>query len=330
MNGLHPSAEGVDALASLLPRVRGRVAAAARAAGFPELARAAATHLGGGPLPLPLVLPIAACAAAGGDPARAVDTSAACAFILLAARWLDDAFDLDRPGDLWSEVGPARAANLGVAALAAAVRVAAESRETPRAVVAWLAEATVRMSAGQDRDLAGADAGFAACWETAALKTGASYALLARAGALAAEASRAEAGACEAYGTHLGTLVQALDDVDGAFRPVGAGDLAAGKVTLPVAFALDADHPARDELRALARAGALAASRARVREILHAVDARGFLVWAALREREHALAALQPLPVDGGARRAGRRALEALADAPFVDLDDLLSSTRPA
>lgn len=313
-----------------LPRVHERIHAATAACGWPELARQVDGHLAE-PLPLLLVLPLASCAAAGGDPGTAVDTAAACAMLALAARWLDDVCDLDRPGDLWSEVGVGRAANLAAGALALGLRVAAGGR-LPPTVAVCLAEGTLRMGAGQELDAAGATRGGADFVQLMRLKAGAAFALLTRSGALSAGRRGAAAVApLTACGEHLGVLIQALDDLDGAFHPEGAGDLALGKATLPVIYALALDHPDRDELRAIVAEGALARSQARVREILEAVDARAFLGWAALQERRLALEALGRLrlPVTE-TERAGHRALERFAEVPFSDLDQLVPPRTPS
>jgi geranylgeranyl pyrophosphate synthase len=324
------AAAEVAPVTAWLPRVRERVGQALAACAWPELAEQVERHLAGA-LPLPLVLPLASCAAAGGQVEAAVDAAAACALVGLGVRWLDDLADRDRPGDLWAEVGEGRAANLAAGALALGMRIAADGR-LPASVAACLAEQTLRIGAGQELDFAGGARTADACLQLVRLKTGAAFALLTRSGALAAgRAGVAAADALTAYGEHLGMLLQALDDLDGAFHPEGLGDLALGKPTLPVVYAMALDHPARDELRGIVGRGELAEHAGRAREILEAVDARGFLAWAALEERRLALEALAEVrPAPGLAARAGRRALERFADVLFCDLGVLVPPAAAA
>src|SRR6188768_1446214 len=76
--------------------------------GWPDLAREIERHVTLYNFPPAVLLPIATCAAAHGAPRRAVSSAAAVAFILLCARWLDDAVDRDRSDGLWFTTSPER------------------------------------------------------------------------------------------------------------------------------------------------------------------------------------------------------------------------------
>jgi geranylgeranyl pyrophosphate synthase len=258
-----------------------------------------------------------------------VTAAAACGFLVAAFRWFDDAQDRDRDDALWARIGAGRATNLAAAALTLAWRTLAEDAATPRSALAAFGEHTVELARGQDRDLAGRPASLDDAWRTIEEKSGAAMALACRLGVLAALDDPALAEPCARFGRHLGTAAQVLDDLDGAFHPYGRGDLTTGKVTLPVLFGLAADHPAREELRAIVDGGRLAAEAVRVRAVLEAIDTREVLLWNALAERRRGLAALAELPeAPGETAAAGRDALLAFADGLVADGEALL--VRPA
>lgn len=325
-------------LTALYPEVRARLTALAESSAWPDFAEQVARHLTRTHLPLHLILPLASAAAVGGAARRGLPVSAACGFLLLAMRWLDDLADRDREESLWQEVGAGRATNMAAAALTVAWRALAEEEPAlaPAALSAF-GELTVELARGQDADLAGlSEPGGAAgvrtlegYWQVMRGKSGAAVALAGRVGALAARPDLpAAAEACGRFGAHLGTALQILDDLDGAFHPDGAGDLAAGKVTLPVLYGLAAEHPRCGELAGLIAGGRLAAEAERARAILDGIDTREFLVWAALEEHRQALACLADLPApeedSSGEAAAGREAMAAFADAVLVGWEELL------
>jgi geranylgeranyl diphosphate synthase type I len=313
-------------LTAFYQEIRARLAAAAGRCGWPALEAEVERHLTAVELPPTLLLPIASAAAAGGDPARAVTAAAACGFLVASFRWFDDVQDRDRDDALWARLGTGRATNLAAAALTLAWRALAEDEATPRSALAAFGDYTVELARGQDRDLAGRAASLDDGLRTIEEKSGAAMALACRLGVLAALDDQGRAEPCARFGRHLGTTVQLLDDLDGAFHPYGLGDLATGKVTMAVLYGLTADHSARAELRAIVDGGRLAAEAGRVRAILEVIDTREFLLWSALEERRRALAALAELPrFPGETAAAGRDALSALADGAVADGEALLA-----
>jgi geranylgeranyl diphosphate synthase type I len=305
----------------LLPRVRSYV----RAHLPPDWPQLAAALRGIVELPLgPLAtLPLASCAAAGGDPVQAVPVSAAWVAFNVAMRVLDDVEDQDRPAALWTEVGGPRAVNYGVAAyilghelLARAPWEANRYREISRAFL----RASLQIAAGQDLDLRVLPETLDDYWK--AIEARNAYPVACLAGALCATEDAATLAACQRFGHHAGLALQILDDLEGVWHPLGQGDLAMGKVTLPVFYGMDVPHDRREELRELVRDEQRARHAPRVREILDGIGTRDFLIWAALQERMRAVAALEPCP-----GQAGVTALSAFITVVFGGLDR--DSSRP-
>jgi geranylgeranyl diphosphate synthase type I len=314
-----------DPLTALYPEIRRRIAALA-AGTWPALEEQIARHLTAVPLPTPTLLPAASAAAVGGEARRALPVAAASGLLIVALRWFDDLQDRDRDESLWQEIGPGRATNMAAAALALSWRALADDPELPPAVLAAWGDGCLDLARGQDDDLcAGTVRSLPDYLEMLRGKTGAAFGVACRAGALAGGGGAAAAGALGRFGERLGVLVQVLDDLDGTFHPDGIGDLAVGKVTLPVLYGMHADHPRRDELCELVAGGRLAPERERVREILEAIDTREYLMWAALERRREALECLAELPPpESEGETAGRATLARCADAVLAGWESLL------
>lgn len=312
-----------NALTRFFPEIRARIDALARACEWPEFEKQIAVHLTRTQLPPHVILPLGSAAATGGNPEAALSVAAACGFLIVATRWFDDVQDRDRKESLWREVGAGRAVNLAATALTVAWRaIAEESNEVRDAFGRY----TVALARAQDIDLmSGAARSIDDYWRLMRGKTGAALALACEAGALAARPDRThEAELCGSFGEHLGVLIQILDDLDGVFHPDGVGDLAAGKVTLPVLYGLAIDHEAREELDEIVHCGLLPACGERVLAILQTIDTREFLVWNALEERRQALECLDRLaPAHDKATVEGREALQAFADLLIVNWEQL-------
>jgi geranylgeranyl diphosphate synthase type I len=293
--------------------------------GWPDLAREIEMHVTRFDFPPAILLPVAACAAVGGSPRRAVSSAAGIAFVLLSARWLDDLADRDRADGLWRALGAGRATLFGTSALALAFKALASDAGTPREAAECLATYSLAMASGQDKDLTGAMRTLDAYWELMRGKTGAGFALACELGAICAGARSSVAGALTEFGMHLGVLLQILDDLEGCFRPTGIGDFQQGKVTLPAIYALAIGHARRGELQDLVDGGALGKDFARATEIVESAGARRYCVWAALEERKRALSAIErlPSPADDIAR-AGHDALSSFLALPFHGLPEIL------
>ena len=272
------------------------------------------------------LLPLAACQAAGGDPLQAIPVAAAIVATEIALIILDDLNDRDRPAALVQQVGPERAQNFAAVFQTLALRVLTEADWPPdvaRRILRAFGNGCLVIAAGQDRDLAAPPHDLEAYWAIAEKKTGAGYAMALQAGALVAAPDAATLQALGTFGYHTGLAAQIFNDLRGIWSPDGATDLAQGKVTLPVVYALNCEHPDRGLLRAIVGDRQLARHEGTVREILDRIDVRAFLVWAALQHREQALRALAALPAVE-VSRAGVTFLEDFVTGSFGNIETLL------
>jgi geranylgeranyl pyrophosphate synthase len=320
-------------LTVLYSDIRASIEAAARACAWADFEREIARHLTRTRLPPHVVLPLASARAVGGAPRRALSVAVACAFLIASMRWFDDAQDRDRGESLCNELGTGRAVNMAAAALTVAWNVLANDDALPPAVLHSFGRHTVVLAHGQDRDLqGGVPETLDDYWNLMRGKSGAALSLACEAGALAANPQDPSGAViCGRFGAHMGLAMQILDDLDGAFRPDGIGDIRAGKATLPVLYGLAVDHPGWAELHGIVSRGHLSARASRVCEILDAIDTREFLVWSAFEERKQALACVDEL----SARASGRgqvdcQGLRDFADLIVVEWESLLSRDSDA
>lgn len=262
------------------------------------------------------------CEALGGDGALAVDVGAACTFVYLGADLLDNIADreLDTAWAGRPEPEVALAATTLIAPLPQLAIARLGDRGVPSATVAalsrLLAEGLLTMSAGQFEDLRAGDpvsATCAAARATAERKAGGEFELFTRAGATLAGAPPDVIDALGAYGRCLGTALQIASDVDDLLGDAPSRDLLNGKVTLPLAHALESGQP--EERAAVADLLAEAPDSADARALVHArLRACGSLVYTALvvgTYSRQALAALTRAGLDGPEGRRLRELAEA-------------------
>ena len=126
--------------------------------------------------------------------------------------------------------------------------------------------------------------------------------------------------ACKKYGYHLGLAIQIFNDMDGIWSPEGIPDLEQGKITLPLLYALQCEHKAKQELYEIVQQNKIADYSKRIKEILDDVDAKTYLIWEALKQRESGLEAISILPDN-----EGRQILEAHFTGMFGDIDELIA-----
>jgi geranylgeranyl diphosphate synthase type I len=281
-----------------------------------------------GPLIPETILPLAACKAAGGKAQDAVHVAAALVAAAASLRILDDLEDQDRPDRLWAQVGPAQAWNYAAALQSMAFSILGQApltAQVSRKISRTFADGFLHVTCGQNRDLGQATTTIEGYWATVAEKIGFAYATGCATGAMIATDEAGLIEACGNFGFHLGYVIQIVNDMESIWRPDGATDLKQGKITLPLLYGLTGDHPARDELALLVNSGEMACQGDRIKEILDAVDARSFIIWAALQERDQALQAISICPDS-----EGRQALEAYVTGLFGDIEPLMPSENRA
>ncbi len=315
----------MDWLTSLYPQVR-QVLEDAIPGYWPEM-RPIFDELFAQPPPLlsVAILPLICCHAVNGEPKEAVPVSSAVVAAEVSLRIFDDLEDKDRPNQLWELVGEARAWNLASAIHILSFEILSRSSLPPdvfHAINQLFIEAFFKIAAGQDRDLAGPPETIEEYWRTMELKTATAYSVACGSGAMVGTDDPALIDACLLYGHHVGLAIQIFNDMEAIWQPQGLSDLDQGKITLPLIYGLSFDHADREELLSLVVENQVGNQAERVKQILDNIDTRGFLIWAALNERDEALAAIKICP-----SAEGREGLESYITSMFGDLQLLVEES---
>ncbi len=280
------------------------IAEQARSAGQRALLQEAFTQLrrqvaSRGDLPF-ISLPLRVYAAITGRQEEAFPLAAATTLLFVGIDLLDDVADGDLP-HLWKDRSPE--AQLAAATFLSALPQLAIARlDAPAAVIVemqrTLASGLLRMSAGQQQDLAaanGLEARSADVERSVEAKSGEELALFARLAALLAEAPDAVVSAYEAMGRAIGTAGQLASDCHDLFQARHSRDLANGTRTFPIARHLERLTPPQRQAFASrldeARNGGEAARRVR-RELIES----GALRLASFVIESHCQRALRSLP----------------------------------
>lgn len=234
-----------------------------------------------------LFLPGLCCQAAGGDPAEAVRAAAAWMLLYRAANIFDDWEDGD------ATIGSTPSLNVATGLIFAAVNslvdpavVAAWPDQMRLAVVQDFAHAGLQVCAGQHADLVETSPSLDACWEIVQAKSGACFALACRAGARLAQATAPVIEHYADFGHHLGMAIQIYNDVKGLSPAGRPSDLASGRRTLPVAYALSVAPPELQErlLRCLQSAPHDREMESRSRRL---IEETGAVIYLAVEVRRH-------------------------------------------
>lgn len=232
------------------------------------------------PLFLPVQLPLLVYEGISGEHAPAVPLAGATALLWLGIDILDDQADGDVPPQWTGQ--PAPLVTLAAAGLLAALApLALAALDVPPARLAalhtTLADALLRLGAGQQGDLSlMARAEFSAAEVLAAREanSGALGALFAALAAVAAAAPAERVAHCTALGQALSMAGVLLNDCRDLLGGAPSRDLASGARTLPIALYLDGLAPAAREeaLALLARAREEPAAHAAVCDRLLTAD----------------------------------------------------------
>ncbi|HBL61891.1 MAG TPA: polyprenyl synthetase superfamily [Cyanobacteria bacterium UBA8803] len=274
------------------------------------------------PLMSVATLPLICCQAVNGNAKEAVPVAAALIAAEVCVRICDDLEDKDRPGQLWQEVGEARAWNYASAIYILPFEILSKAPFPPQIfhrVNQLFIDTFFYLAAGQDRDLAGATKTIEDYWRTIELKTAKAYFAACASGAMVGTENPELIEACGTFGHHVGLAIQIFNDMESIWQPDGITDLKQGKITLPLLYGLQYHHPEREELLSIVTANEIPTQAARIKEILDHIDTKSFLIWAALKEREQALKAINICP-----NTDGREVLESYITGMFGDIDLLL------
>ncbi|TEU11873.1 MAG: hypothetical protein E3J21_22545 [Anaerolineales bacterium] len=279
-----------------------------------------------------LLLAILCCEAAGGDEDQATTIAAAWFLLYLAAKVLDDVEDDDTPLTPWSAIGVPQAINAAtglifVSQLALArLPLMGADRELALSLLEDFNRTTLRMCAGQHADLTeGSNLCLERCLSIAGAKSGEFFALACRAGALL---GTDEVAPYSEFGYNLGVLIQICDDFEGLWNPQGRSDLAAGKRTLPVIYALTVAPPnVREHLeRLLVKANGEREAEEEARGVITELGAPHYLLIEAQVRRRRAEAALRST----GKFSFAHRRLMTLLDEHFRIPDDAIKIPLPS
>lgn len=192
-------------------------------------------------------LPVLTCQLVGGDVTVAAHLAVTWNLLHLAAHIFDDIAD---EGFVMGPNGPmplAEAVNVATAFLFLA-QLALDplpQKDIPLSLLYKLRhnlnQITTQVCVGQHRDLVEmtrSEVSLDAYWEVIAAKSGLSFGWACRAGAAVAGGSPSQIEGCGVYGYNLGLLLQISDDWADLWTDKGVSDLALGKKTLPVIYAL--------------------------------------------------------------------------------------------
>ncbi|MFF8392684.1 polyprenyl synthetase family protein [Streptomyces sp. NPDC016172] len=267
-------------------------------------------------------LVLLACQAVGGTAAQALPAALAVELAHNASLIHDDIIDGDctrrgRPA-VWTMFGVPTAILAGNALFFMAVQVLAESSALAGRGVTVLTTAVQQLIEGELADLLLPSKDGAALAETqdmAAAKTAALVSAACALGAIAGGGQDDQVEGLRRFGQHLGEAFQLMDDLQGIWGdPTMTGkptsDLAAGKKSLPVAFALSGDGPCSAELAALYASGRTL-SHEQLPRIADLVEAAGGRAWA-LAETERHIRQARSLLENGAYAPAAAASLVAL------------------
>jgi geranylgeranyl diphosphate synthase type I len=256
--------------------------------------------------PLPeIILPLATCQAANGDPEEPKVLRAAVAILSshVGLQILDDIRLKNNRQAFWLRVGTERATHYGYAFQTLSDQLWAkmlQAGDVSETVVQNYYQEMMIALAGRNRVLSHQNRSWEAYWKTAEMTSAHPSGQLAASGAMLAMVEDLTIEACRTFGYHLGLARHLLEEYQRMWGP-GAHHLTRYRdISLPVLYGLKCNHPDKDELTEIIQQDQLALHEQRVMEILDAIDAKGYLMWAALQERKRALEAIKPCPSEEG------------------------------
>ncbi len=253
------------------------------------------------------VLPPLTCWLVGGTPEKAVPLAVTWNLLHLAADILDKVEDGQPAAGPRDSLPPDVAVNAATAFifLAQMALDTLADKEVSHSLIfrlrSELYQVALQMCAGQHLELMepmSLHGDLDTYWYIAGAKSGHCFAWACRAGALLGEGTPLQVDRCGTYGYNLGVLVQIVDDFVDLWPAAGPGDLALGRKTLPVLYALAVAPPNRRErlLRLLDQARRSPEAEAEAREEVIRLGGLHYLLVEAQIRRKRAQQALQAFP----------------------------------
>ena len=253
-----------------------------------------------------LTLPSFVCSALGGELENALEVNAAWLLLYAAFYVLDKVEDREIDDVLFSGLEENVLINLTTGLILNAElvlsKLAGEEKFGPATLNSLLVtfnRMALKVCAGQHLDLTSGDADLSQAWRNIEAKSGDFFALACWVGARLATSEPDQLESMAKYGRHLGILIQIANDTEGLWGRDGLdSDLARGRVTLPVAYALSVLPPAkRTTLQRLIPAKTTD-SEASARQMILSSGGLIYLMLEAEKHRQQARAALGGLPID--------------------------------
>ena len=272
------------------------------------------------PLPPHVMIPLVATRASGGTIHQGVPFAAAWTLICTGVRILDDCADQDDPRAVYTHMGMGRAHNLATAMLTLAELMLRQMPGGSSLVLDEYLFTALRVWAAQDRDMRCAVTSGAEYLQLVEDKTGCAFAFAAASGARMATADEAIIEACRRCGHHIGIMLQLLDDLETCWFPDTQSDLAQGKLTFPIWFALEQASEDSNTLEGIVKGADRGGREAEILEILDRLDMRRAVLWAALDERDRAMDLIATCP-----ETDGQRLLQMYMDHVFKDVAAMLA-----
>jgi geranylgeranyl diphosphate synthase type I len=190
--------------------------------------------------------PAAACRAVGGNEEDALPGAAAIFCSLIGIHLVDDMLDDDPKGD-YHTLGTGKTANLALAFQAAGHLLLHGADATPQVrteLQASFARMSIGTAYGQDldtRELRDEEE----YWQTVRSKTPPLFGAAFRIGALLGGAPESVAAGLEVVGGLLGCFIQVSDDLSDSLKSPASADWLRRTNSLPILYAMTAEHPAR-------------------------------------------------------------------------------------
>lgn len=246
------------------------------------------------------LLPILCCEAAGGERSQAMPIAAAWLLLYMAAKMLDDVEDGELDA-LSQTLSLAQAVNVATGLIFASqlALTRLQKRGVDSDLLLSLHEdfnrTALRISAGQHADLLEEVSSLEHCFRVIATKSGEPFALACRAGASLGTDDKTQIALYSEFGYNLGVLIQIDNDFNGVWNPENRSDLATGKRTLPVVYALSvAPSDLRGQLRGLlSRAVGEPQAEEEARRIITELGALQYMMVQAQIHRKRAKEALR-------------------------------------